>query len=94
MKLDKFENLLTRTKEKLDDVLVPIKVREMKAKAELEMTKLEAELIQGERDVQEYMSKPDTMEIACLIDKMDNVALIERRKEQFKTVIAELFPAE
>jgi hypothetical protein len=64
----------------------------MKSQAELEMAKLDDELVRLEADIQEQCSKED-INFPNLLDKLDKVALLERRKTQYESVLAQLFPA-
>ena len=50
------------------------------------------ELIRLEADIQEQCSKED-INFPSLLDKLDKVALLERRKTQYESVLAQLFPA-
>jgi hypothetical protein len=56
------------------------------------VAKLDDELIRLEADIQEQCAKED-ISFPSLLDKLDKVALLERRREQYTRVLAELFPA-
>jgi hypothetical protein len=56
------------------------------------MAKLDDELIRLESDIQEQCAKED-INFPSLLDKLDKVALLERRKTQYESVLAQLFPA-
>jgi len=45
-----------------------------------------------EADIQEQCSKED-INFPNLLDKLDKVALLERRKAQYEDVLSQLFPA-
>jgi phage portal protein BeeE len=91
MKLKPFAEIIALSKEKLAESLAPIRARKVKSQAELEMAKLDDELIRLEADIQEQCSKED-ISFPALLDKLDKVALLERRKAQYERVLAELFP--
>ena len=55
------------------------------------MAKLDDELIRLEADIQEQCAKED-INFPNLLDKLDKVALLERRKVQYEIVLAQLFP--
>jgi 23S rRNA pseudoU1915 N3-methylase RlmH len=92
MKLKPFAVIIALSKEKLAESLAPIRARKMKSQAELEMAKLDDELVRLEADIQEQCSKED-INFPNLLDKLDKVALLERRKTQYESVLAQLFPA-
>ena len=92
MKLKPFAEIIAMSKEKLSEALAPIRARKVRSQAELEMAKLDDELIRLEADIQEQCSKED-INFPSLLDKLDKVALLERRKTQYESVLAQLFPA-
>lgn len=92
MKLKPFAEIIALSKEKLAESLAPIRARKVKSQAELEMAKLDDELIRLEADIQEQCAKED-LNFPALLDKLDKVALLERRKAQYEIVLAQLFPA-
>jgi hypothetical protein len=91
MKLKPFKEIISMSKEKLSEALAPIRARKVKSQAELEMAKLDDELIRLESDIQESCSKEE-INFPQLLDKLDKVALLERRKKQYGKVLSELFP--
>ena len=91
MKLKPFAEIIAMSKEKLAESLAPIRARKVRSQAELEMAKLDDELIRLEADVQESCAKEE-ISFPTLLDKLDKVALLERRKAQYERVLAELFP--
>ena len=92
MKLKPFAEIIAMSKEKLSEALAPIRARKVRSQAELEMAKLDDELVRLEADIQEQCSKED-INFPSLLDKLDKVALLERRKTQYESVLAQLFPA-
>ena len=92
MKLKPFAEIIAMSKEKLAAALAPIRARKVRSQAELEIAKLDDELIRLEAEVQEQSAKED-LNFPSLLDKLDKVALLERRKEQYVAVLAQLFPA-
>jgi len=91
MKLKPFADIIALSKEKLAESLAPIRARKVRSQAELEMAKLDDELVRLEADVQEQCFKED-INFPSLLDKLDKVALLERRKAQYESVLAQLFP--
>ena len=91
MKLTPYSKLLTMTKEAIDKSIAPVKARAAKKQAELEVLKLEEKVATLENEITEMCSKRE-LNFNGIIDKMDDLALAQRRKEQFEKVIVELFP--
>jgi hypothetical protein len=92
MKLKPYKEIIAMSKEKLSEALAPVRARKVKSQAELEMAKLDDELIRLEADIQEACAKED-IDFPKLLDKLDKSALLERRKKQYQKVLGELFPA-
>jgi hypothetical protein len=93
MKLKPFAEVIALSKEKLSEALAPIRARKVRSQAELEMAKLDDELVRLESDVQEMCAKEE-INFPNLLDKLDKAALLERRKQQYEKVLSELFPKE
>lgn len=91
MKLKPFSEIIALSKEKLAEALAPIRARKVKSQAELEMAKLDDELVRLEAQVQESCAKED-INFSTLLDNLDKIALLERRKTQYVRVLSELFP--
>lgn len=93
MELKPFKELIKLSKEKLDESLAPMRARAVKAKAELEMAKLDERRVQLEMQVQEICAQRD-VDFTQLLAKMDEHDLNERRLAQYKQLLAQLFPPE
>ena len=91
MKLKPFKELIAMSKEKLDEAMAPIRARQVRSQAELEMAKLDADILNLETEVQEACSKKE-INFPALLDKLDKIALLERRRKQYNKVLEELFP--
>lgn len=91
MKLKPFKEIISMSKEKLDEALAPMRARQVKAQAELEMAKIDEKLVTLESQVQELCANK-TLNFDSIIAKLDEHALIERRKKQFNKIVEELFP--
>ena len=89
-KMKTYKELVSMTKEKLDEALVPLRVRSAKAKAEGEIVKLEEKLIQLETKINEACAKKE-LEFNTIGDMMDEYDLTERRLKQIKELVAALF---
>lgn len=92
MELKPFKELIAMSKEKIDEALAPMRARAVKAKAELEMAKLEENRIKLEAKIQE-MCVGKEIDFPKLLDLMDEYDLNERRLAQYGKILAQLFPA-
>lgn len=86
-----FKELIAMSKEKLNEAMAPLRARAVKAQAEMEMTKLESEIIALQSSVQEMCVEKE-INFSRLFDKLDEIALLERRLEQYNDVLSQLFP--
>jgi spermidine synthase len=93
MKLKPYKELIAMSKEKLDAALASVRARQVKTQAELEMAKIDEQLISTEASIQELCAQKQ-IDFAKLLKLMDEVALAERRKKQYGQILAELFPEE
>lgn len=92
MKLTPYKQLLTMTKEAIDKTLAPVRSKSQRLKAELEIRGLLYEKCATlEKEINELCSQQD-LNYDKIIDKLDELSLAERRKEQFQKIIVELFP--
>lgn len=91
MKLTPYKQILKLGKEKVAELLAPVRANEMRKKAELEIAQIEGKLLEKEQAVHELCSAYP-IDFSKLIDAMDEVALLERRKKQLAGIAAELFP--
>ena len=90
MKLIPYKKVLAMTKEAVDKALVPIRARQTRSRGELEMMKIDEQILVLENEIQEITAK-HPLDYDYLLSKLDKVALLERRKKQFTKVIKELF---
>lgn len=93
MQLKPFKDLIGLTKEKLNEAMAPIRARQVRAKADLEMSKIDTSLLDLETKVQEMCVEKD-IDLPSLMSKLDEIALLERRKKQYGEVLLQLFPPE
>jgi len=90
MSLLKYRDVLTLCKEKVKEAMAPLRAREMRKKAELEICKLESTIAEKEQKIQEYASQYP-IDFDKLIDAIDELELTKRRKEQFEKIVEEMF---
>lgn len=91
MKLKSYQETIALSKEKLDEALAAPRANRMKKKAEFEMAKIEEDIADKEAEVQELVTSKD-IDFEELLNTLDEIALLERRKEQYANVIEQLFP--
>jgi len=91
MKLKPLKELLAMSKEKLDEAMAPIRARQVRSKAELEIAKLDEKLISSETRIFELCAQKE-INFDSVISEMDVYALAERRKKQLNKIVSELFP--
>ncbi len=90
MALLKYKDILVLAKEKINEAMAPLRAREMRKKAELEACKLDSTIAEKEQKIQELASKYP-INFDELIDAIDELELVKRRKEQFEKIINEMF---
>lgn len=93
MKLKPYKELIALSKEKLDEALAPVRARQVKTQAELEMAKIDETLISTEARIQELCAQKQ-IDFPTLLRLMDECALAERRKKQYEKILVDLFPEE
>jgi hypothetical protein len=89
--LKPFKEILSLSKEKLDEALAPIRARQVKAKADSLVATYEEDIISIERQITELCATKE-VDFEKLADLLDKHALKERRKNQFNNIYKQLFP--
>jgi len=91
MKLTPYREIIKMAKEKIDEAKAPLRSAQMKKKAESEMLEIETKILDQQATIQEESAKyPINFDI--LIDAIDELALLDRRKKQFQKIVDEMFP--
>jgi hypothetical protein len=90
-KVKPFAEVIALSKEKLDEALAPIRARSAKAKADMAQAKLEEKMVTLEREIHEACAEKD-LDFDSIISKIDQYELTERKNEQIKELITDLFP--
>lgn len=90
MALLKYKDVLILCKEKIKEAMAPLRAREMRKKGELEIAKLESRIAEKEQFVQECASTYP-VDFDKLLDSIDDLALTQRRKDQFEKILGEMF---
>lgn len=89
--LKPFKELVALTKEKLDEALLPLRVKSARNRADAEVIKLEEQLVGLETKINEAAAKKD-IDFNKIGDLMDEYDLTERRLKQIKDLVSALFP--
>lgn len=93
MKLRPFKEIIAMSKEKLNEALAPIRARKVKTQAEMKKSEIDEKIVVLESEVQEMCTTQD-INFDALFEKLDKIALLERRKRQYDKVLNDLFPDE
>lgn len=91
-KLKSFKELISMTKEKLDEALVPLRVEAAKNRAQGESIKLKEKLLGLEARINEACAKKE-IDFNAVGDLMDEYDLTERRLKQIDGLVTALFPS-
>jgi len=91
MKLKPIAEILKLTKEGVDKALAPLRAVRIKAQASLEMAKIDEKIASVESETHEMCAQKE-INFEQLIAKLDEAAILERRKKQYEKILGELFP--
>lgn len=91
MKLKPFKEIIGMSKDKLNEALAPMRARKVKAQAEMKKSEIDEKIIVIETEIQEMCADKE-INFDSLFDKLDKIALLERRKKQYDKVLNDLFP--
>ncbi len=91
MKLTPYKKLLTMAKQAVDETLAPARANAAKKLAELEMAKLDERIAVLQSDINVACSEKE-ISFNKIIEKLDELAMAERRKKQFEKIVSEMFP--
>lgn len=89
--LKPFREILTMSKELLDEALAPIRARSVKAKANLKVAEIDEKMVKLEREINELCVDKDP-DLDKIVSKIDQYELAERKAAQIKKLVAQLFP--
>jgi len=88
--LKPFREALAMTKQAIEEALIPIRVAQAKKQGEMEQLKIDEQILNLEGKLQEAtVSNPINYD--KVINYIDEIELLNRRKEQFDKIIEELF---
>ena len=93
MKLLSFRECLKKGKAAIEEALIPVRVQQAKLQGESEQLKLDEKIINLDIKLQEAtIAHP--IDYNKIIDIIDEIDLLTRRKKQFDQIIKELFPVD
>ena len=90
MALPKYKDIMALAKDKVQEFMAPLRANEMKKKGELEICKIDGSIAEQEQKIQELCAEYP-VNYDRIIDAIDELDLMNRRKEQFAKIIDELF---
>jgi len=91
MKLKPYDEILKMGKEAVDAMMLPIRARQMRKAGELEMAKLEEKQLSLQNEIT-MLCAENPIKYEKILDRMDELALVERRIQQFQGILNDLFP--
>lgn len=91
MNLPSYKECLRAGKEKLDELLVPSRVKRAKAQAELKKLELEEEKASKQVSLNEACSTQD-LDFEKILTLQDDIAIIDRKLKQYDEILAQMFP--
>jgi hypothetical protein len=93
MKLMSYREALAMGKEKVAEMLIPVKVKRAKMQADLERCKIEENIATKQAKLHE-LSSSENVNFSAMIDLMDEIGLLERKLAQYQEIIDAMFPQE
>ena len=92
MEIKPLKEYLSMGERAIKDVLLIPKLRKIKKQAELKGIELDEQIASLELDIEESLTRADYVDFEKLIDNLDKLKLMQRRKKQYSDIIAKLFP--
>lgn len=89
--LKPYKELIAMTEAAIDEMLVPVRARLAKSRAQQAGAEIEEKILTKQKNIQQLAVKKD-IDFTAICDELDEIGLLERRKEQLSTIIAQLFP--
>jgi alpha-N-acetylglucosamine transferase len=93
MKLLSYKEYLAMSKEKINETLAPVRAMKARKQAELKVAEMDEKTASQEARIQEYCTRQD-LDFESILNALDELALMERRKGQLVKIIESMFPAE
>lgn len=90
MKVPKYTDVLKMSKETVSKPLAPVRAARAQKQAELEMAKLDEDIATNEAKLYEECCKEE-INFVNIIRMQDELGLANRKKEQYKKILDEMF---
>lgn len=90
MKLLKYQEIISMTKELKDKALAPVRAKQASVRFDAKIAELEESQMNAEAKVQELCAT-HPLDVDKLVDALDDIALIERRIIKVQELKKELF---
>lgn len=94
-KLIPFKKIAGLSKDKLREMMATPRAARLKAQANMEMADLDMEIQKLQAQVEESFANEDSyknFDFKGLLEKLDDIAILENRREQYEEVLKQLFP--
>lgn len=93
MQIKSYKEYLAMSKDKINEILAPVRAMKAKKQAELKVAEMDEKIASQEAKIQEYCTRQD-LNFEAILDSLDELALMERRKGQLVKIIDSMFPAD
>ena len=93
MKLMSYAEALKMGKDKVNEMLVPVRVRRARKQAELQMISLEEKIATKTSELHELCAAQE-LDFDAIIDLQDDLGILKRRQAQYQKILDEMFPKE
>lgn len=91
VKLEPYKDLILRAKEKVDEAMAPIRAMQMRKKGEIEILKLDEEILSAENKISELAGK-HPIDYDAVLSAIDKMEIARRRRRKFQELLKALFP--
>jgi hypothetical protein len=90
MKLTRYDEILKMGKEAINAALAPIRANHAKNQCMLTLSEVEEKILSNTATVHELCAE-HPLNVSKVIDALDEVSILERRKTQIENLIKDLF---
>lgn len=91
MKLPTYKEMLTMGKEKLEETMIPVRIKRARKQAELEVCDLEEKIATLESKLADLCSSKE-LNFKAIINSQDELQLLQRKKDQYENIVKQMFP--
>lgn len=86
-----YEELLKRSKEAVEAAVLPIRAHQMRKRGEIKILELDESIMAQQTKIDELAGK-HPLDFEAVLDAIDKLELMERRRRKFLELLADLFP--